>query len=1316
MDLINLIKDFNIQQIHNSKYKIFDVDLPEYSNKHKNTLFVGLNQNITRIKIKNHKGFCVIIWLKYDFEKGKKHKNIEFYKSTQNNKNIKHFFYNFKSINPLNIDKFINIKKDNSYDNIVYGKLEGGFGNQLFMIFNTISVAKDYNKKYVLNFDKNYVKNYLKEKNVLRKSSDQYNLFKNLNFKDIGDDKLSTFNVFQEKEYKYNKIVLENNQGSYLLKGYYQSYKYFWHNIKEIKKHLSIDYNKIDEINNRFKQFSKPILAMHLRLTDYVGQEDYHPIPPLNYYKKALSYYDLDKYQIVLFSDDIELAKEKTRLLNLDVIYADDLYKNDEEQFYMIMLSDVVVCANSTFSLMACYLNEMYGFNKEAEYIFPHKFFGKCGPSFNIEDYRLNYKFYYINYDNIENIYTPKYDVLTTLHSKDKDRYKKFLNHNKKYLIGSGNFYYVSYNNYDDINAIHVEESKYPFSKFDVIEYIKEYIPDYRWGWYYQQLLKFYCFKINITNSEYILIFDSDILFLNSINLFENMKPLLFKRNTCSKKVHKPYLECQKYIFPELKSDENDSGMCHFMLFNKNLIEKFLNEIEVIHNKPAWKAILDGIINYVKNNKYNESILSEYEMYYNYIKRENLYEYKNDFYYIDIAISMFDINNENNKKYKMIADHHYQSQKHTDDWKKENLIEEQIEKNKLLNNFNLKDITHKFSLYDQINNLFYNYNCNIAEDRIKIIKHNNKINQEIRENNIIIKTESTQNSIKKLRDNFYKNNEYVDYSKYNILCNNKGSLKNHILLLVDNEDIFDEIILNVNYTIISDDFKNYNDIHPLNMFKKRINQIQYIIYKNSKKDKIKGIIEKTDEIKRLDLFLSNKIPLLQICLPSFENIPLRLKKHYESNNDFDIFWNIKLDKNLCETFIKDNYQDNVYFCYSLIYSATSRTDLIRHLFLYKHGGCYFDLSIRIINENFIKLLRYFEFISCRDADYDILQNGILYIKNKKSIICEKFILEILSGVLNYNSNENNKLSFLYNQNVIHDPFFYGPNTLFKVYDEEKNNYKCKLLNTYIDEKVQKSKYNCECVSRSIDKMDRNEYFKVKYIGYNEDLRNFTLNKHYSENWKKGFHFYSPLNYLDKILIINLKHREDRKNEILQELNKLQIEKDKIIFIEAVYIKENGALGCTASHIKCIEYALNNNLENVLILEDDYDFCKDINLFNIELTKFLISNVNWDVLLLHISEYGPPINIKTDFNDVYVNLWSHSAAAYILKKNIFKDLIMNYKKSLNSGKGPLDFHWNNLRLKYNWYANKKIIGYQRESYSDIEKNIANHTIDLNIHFY
>ena len=47
-----------------------------------------------------------------------------------------------------------------------YTTLVGGLGNQLFMIFNIISLATKYGKKFYINFDKNYKRDY-KIKRVL---------------------------------------------------------------------------------------------------------------------------------------------------------------------------------------------------------------------------------------------------------------------------------------------------------------------------------------------------------------------------------------------------------------------------------------------------------------------------------------------------------------------------------------------------------------------------------------------------------------------------------------------------------------------------------------------------------------------------------------------------------------------------------------------------------------------------------------------------------------------------------------------------------------------------------------------------------------------------------------------------------------------------------------------------------------------------------------------------------------------------------------------------------------------------------------------
>ena len=317
------------------------------------------------------------------------------------------------------------------------------------------------------------------------------------------------------------------------------------------------------------------------------------------------------------------------------------------------------------------------------------------------------------------------------------------------------------------------------------------------------------------------------------------------------------------------------------------------------------------------------------------------------------------------------------------------------------------------------------------------------------------------------------------------------------------------------------------------------------------------------------------------------------------------------------------------------------------------------------------------------------------------------ILEILSGVFNNICNENNNKSYIYEQNPINDVFFYGPTSLFKTYNDVHKNIKCKLLNTYIFKKEEIRYHHFEFEGYSIDKESNIKYLQVKYIGYNEDIRNNTKNTHYSYNYIIQKYFYSTFNIFDKILIINLEHRKDRKKEMEDELNKFLIESDKIIFIDAVYNKDNGSIGCIMSHLKCINYAIENNLNNILILEDDCCFENNIELINSELLKFIKCNINWDLLLFSFSEHGPPISLKTNINNVYKSLWSQSAACYAINKSYFKKLLNNIESNIQKNLGPYDFYWNKDRHIDNCFFIKNTLGYQRISYSDIENNNVNY---------
>ena len=87
----------------------------------------------------------------------------------------------------------------------------------------------------------------------------------------------------------------------------------------------------------------------------------------------------------------------------------------------------------------------------------------------------------------------------------------------------------------------------------------------------------------------------------------------------------------------------------------------------------------------------------------------------------------------------------------------------------------------------------------------------------------------------------------------------------------------------------------------------------------------------------------------------------------------------------------------------------------------------------------------------------------------------------------------------------------------------------------------------------------------------------------------------------------------------------------------------------------------------------------------------------------MSNHGPPINIQTNFNNIYENYWSQSTACYILNKSIFQEFKSNceYIIQINNGNGPIDFYWNYLKNKYKWYFISDLNGCQRKSFSDIE---------------
>ncbi len=191
-----------------------------------------------------------------------------------------------------------------------------------------------------------------------------------------------------------------------------------------------------------------------------------------------------------------------------------------------------------------------------------------------------------------------------------------------------------------------------------------------------------------------------------------------------------------------------------------------------------------------------------------------------------------------------------------------------------------------------------------------------------------------------------------------------------------------------------------------------------------------------------------------------------------------------------------------------------------------------------------------------------------------------------------------------------------------------------------------------------------------------------------------------------VLYINLDSRTDRREKVEKELCKIGIktpERFKAIKLE------NGAIGCTMSHIKCLELAKQRNYDYVLICEDDIEFL-DPELFLKQVNKFLTTNQLWDVVLIagnNMIPYEP-------IDDSCIKIYNcQTTTGYIVKNAYYDKLINNYKEGVQKlMKDPtnndykIDKYWFKLQRSDSWFLIIPLTIIQSEDYSDIEKKITN----------
>ena len=198
------------------------------------------------------------------------------------------------------------------------------------------------------------------------------------------------------------------------------------------------------------------------------------------------------------------------------------------------------------------------------------------------------------------------------------------------------------------------------------------------------------------------------------------------------------------------------------------------------------------------------------------------------------------------------------------------------------------------------------------------------------------------------------------------------------------------------------------------------------------------------------------------------------------------------------------------------------------------------------------------------------------------------------------------------------------------------------------------------------------------------------------------------NFVDRIVYINLDRRPDRKTEIESELKKVGLKNFERF---AAIADDNGAIGCCKSHLAVLKQAKERKYKNILVLEDDFEFLVDKDVFFSEIEK--LSTVQFDACLL---AYNTPNLYDSDHAFLYKIHDAQTTSGYIVQAHYYDTLINCWEEALkkfeetgDEAQYTCDQSWKVLQAKDKWYCFKTRIGKQRKSYSDIQKG----TIDYKV---
>ena len=141
---------------------------------------------------------------------------------------------------------------------------------------------------------------------------DNYGLFETFKMTNVGSKNLGFVpgDYVQENDHCFLEDFFTKLPDNVSLDGYFQTEKYFAHIKNEILEDFTFREDYLTPCMEYIDSLDGDPIFLHIRQSDNIGREEYHPILPISFFEDALKQFPEDTPCFV-FTDDIEWCKNE---------------------------------------------------------------------------------------------------------------------------------------------------------------------------------------------------------------------------------------------------------------------------------------------------------------------------------------------------------------------------------------------------------------------------------------------------------------------------------------------------------------------------------------------------------------------------------------------------------------------------------------------------------------------------------------------------------------------------------------------------------------------------------------------------------------------------------------------------------------------------------------------------------------------------------------------------------------------------------------------------------------------------------------------